>query len=178
MMVAMEAIRLHAFGPADNLVLETLPDLSPGVGEARIAVEAAGVHLIDTTLRRGDPSLLPTPDLPTIPGREVAGVVDTVGEGVEPGWQGRRVVAYLGPVPGGYASQAVTAAGSLFPIPDGATAAEAVAVVGTGRTAMSILELEPVGAGDTVFVPSAAGGLGWLLVESAKRAGATVVAAA
>ena len=47
----MHAIRLHAFGPAENLVYEEVPDPRPGPGEALIAVEAAGVHLIDTALR-------------------------------------------------------------------------------------------------------------------------------
>ena len=60
--------------------LEELPDLAPGQDEVRIAVHASGVHLLDTALRRGESGgPLPPPDLPTIPGREVAGVVDMVG---------------------------------------------------------------------------------------------------
>ena len=50
----MHAIRLHAFGPPGHLVLEELPDLVPGPGEVRVAVAASGVHLLDTTLRRGE----------------------------------------------------------------------------------------------------------------------------
>jgi NADPH2:quinone reductase len=176
-MVGMEAIRLHEFGPADHLRLETLPDLAPGPGQVRIAVAAAGVHLVDTRLRRGEPGPVPPPELPTIPGREVGGVVDLVGAGVDKGWLGRRVVAHLGPVPGGYAEQAVTAVGNLFDLPEGVGYADAVAMTGTGRTAVGILELEPIRADDVVFVPSAAGGLGWLLVQAARSAGATVVAA-
>ena len=84
----MHAIRLHAFGPPENLVLDELPDLEPGAGEVRIAVEASGVHLLDTTIRRGEPGPLPPPELPTVPGREVAGVVDARGPGhrPRPGW--------------------------------------------------------------------------------------------
>ncbi len=177
----MRAIRLHASGGPDRLVLDELPDLTPGPGQVRIAVEAAGVHLVDTVLRRGDPGpvSLPLPQLPTVPGREVAGVVDALGDGVDAGWLGRRAVAHLGPVPGGYAEQAVTAVdGQLFAVPGHVSAADAVAAVGTGRTAQGVLELEPPSAGDVVLVPSAAGGLGWLLVQAARERGATVVAAA
>ena len=177
----MRAIRLHEFGGPARLVLDDLPDLTPGPGQVRIAVEAAGVHLVDTVLRRGDPGpvSLPLPELPTIPGREVAGVVDSLGAGVDPAWLGRRVVAHLGPVPGGYAEQAVTAVdGQLFPLPEQVGWADAVAAVGTGRTALGVLELEPPSAQDVVLVPSAAGGMGWLLVQAARERGATVVAAA
>jgi len=174
----MHAIRLHDFGPATNLTLEELPDLVPGPGEVRIAVDAAGVHLLDTTLRRGESGPMPLPELPTVPGREVAGTVDALGPGVDASWLGRRVVAHLGTVPGGYATQAVTSAANLFAVPDQVAADAAVAAVGTGRTALGILELEPIHPGDVVLVPSAAGGLGWLLVQAATSAGATVVAAA
>jgi len=178
-MVRMRAIRLHEFGPATNLVLDELPELDPDEGQVRIAVEAAGVHLLDTSLRRGETGgPMPPPRLPTIPGREVAGVVDLVGEGVHAGWLGRRVVAHLGMVPGGYAEQAVTAVDSLFDVPDHVTAAEAIAAVGTGRTALGVLELEPPAKEDVVLVLSAAGGLGWLLAQASSTVGATVVAAA
>ena len=174
----VKAIRLHAFGPPENLVLEEIPDLQPGSGQVRIGVEASGVHLLDTTLRRGEAGPVPLPELPTVPGREVAGVVDVVGPDTDRSWLGRRVVAHLGQVPGGYAEQAVTSADHLFPVPDHVSFPDAVAAVGTGRTALAIVELEPPARDDVVLVPSAAGGLGWLLVQSALAAGATVVAAA
>ncbi|MET0526647.1 MAG: zinc-binding dehydrogenase [Nocardioides sp.] len=175
----MRAIRLHAFGPAGNLVLDDLPDLEPTEGQVRIAVEAAGVHLLDVSLRRGESGgPMPPPELPTIPGREVAGVVDRVGDGVAEEWLGRRVVAHLGLVPGGYAEQAVTTVDKLFDVPEHVGFPDAIAAVGTGRTALGILELEPPAKEDVVLVPSAAGGLGWLLAQAASAVGATVVAAA
>jgi NADPH2:quinone reductase len=174
----MHAIRLHEFGPPENLVLDTLPDLTPSAGEVRIAVAASGVHLLDTTIRRGEPGPLAPPALPTVPGREVAGTVDQVGTGVDADWVGRRVVAHLGPVPGGYAEQAVTAVANLFAVPDHVSFPDAVAAVGTGRTAQGIVEIEPAAPDDVVLVPSAAGGLGWLLVQDAKARGARVAAAA
>ncbi|GAA4748974.1 zinc-binding dehydrogenase [Nocardioides endophyticus] len=174
----MHAVRQHEFGPPDRLALEERPDLTPAAGQVRIAVEASGVHLLDTTIRRGEPGPFPPPQLPTIPGREVAGTVDAVAEDVDASWLGRRIVAHLGPVPGGYADQAVTGVDLLIQLPDRVGFADAVAAVGTGRTALGVVELEPATADDVVLVPSAAGGLGWLLVQDAQSRGATVIAAA
>jgi NADPH2:quinone reductase len=175
----MRAVRLHHFGPPENLVVDEVPDLTPKAGEVRIAVAASGVHLIDTTMRRGAVGgPMPLPELPTIPGREVAGVVDRVGDGVDGGWLGRRVVAHLGMVPGGYAEQAVTAVESLLDVPDDTSLVDAVAAVGTGRTALGVLELEAPRHGEVVLILSAAGGLGWLLLQAACAGGSTVVAAA
>ena len=94
----MHAIRLHTFGPPENLVYEQVQDPEPGPRQVRIALAAAGVHLIDTTIRAGvQRGPMPLPDLPAIPGREVAGTVDALGAGVAEEWLGRRVVAHLGP---------------------------------------------------------------------------------
>ena len=162
----MHAIRLHEFGPADNLRYEERPDIHPAPGQVRVAVGAAGVHVVDTVLRageyRGGP--MPLPDLPTIPGREVAGTVDAVGAGVDRSWLGRRVVVHLGMVPGGYASQAVAAAASLHELPEGVSAAAAVAMIGTGRTTMAILDGAALVPDDVVLVTAAADGIGSLLV--------------
>lgn len=174
----MRAVTLHEFGPAENLVVEDRPSLEPGADQVRISVAAAGVHLIDTSIRRGEDGPIPLPELPTVPGREVAGVVDAVGPAVTQEWLGVPVVAHLGPVPGGYADQAVTATSNLHRLDPGADFTEAVALVGTGRTAQAIVELVPMTAGDTVLVTSAMGGLGWLLVQAVQRAGARVVGAA
>ncbi|WNI23326.1 zinc-binding dehydrogenase [Streptomyces sp. ITFR-16] len=172
----MHAVRLHAFGPAENLVHERTDDPVPGPGQVRIAVRAAGVHLLDTALRQGltGPFPAPTP-LPTVPGREVAGTVDALGEGTDPAWLGRDVVAHLGNVPGGYAERAVTEADRLHPVPEGLGHAEAVAMIGTGRTTLGILAFTPLGPDSVVLVTAAAGGIGTLLVQYAKNAGATVI---
>ncbi|MFD5110947.1 zinc-binding dehydrogenase [Streptomyces sp. NPDC058391] len=172
----MRAVRLHAFGPAENLTYERTEDPVPGPGQVRIAVAAAGVHLLDTALRQGMRGPYPAPaELPTVPGREVAGTVETLGEGVDAGWLGKRVVAHLGMAPGGYAELAVTDTARLHEIPAGLDEAEAVAMIGTGRTTMGILQFTDLGPGDIALVPAAAGGIGTLLVQYAKNAGATVV---
>jgi NADPH:quinone reductase len=175
----MHAIRLHAFGPAANLRYEEVDDPHPGPGQARIAVACCGVHLIDTALRAGRPmGPLALPELPTIPGREVAGVVDAVGPAVDERWVGQRVVAHLGPASGGYAELAVRETEALHRLPDGLADDAAVAMIGTGRTALAILEVAALTAQDVVLITAAAGGLGSLLVQAARSAGATVVGVA
>ncbi|KUJ65253.1 oxidoreductase [Streptomyces albus subsp. albus] len=175
----MHAIRLHAFGPAENLVHEQVEDPEPAPGQVRIAVAASGVHLLDTALRLGDTNgPYPPPELPTIPGREVAGTVEALGEGVDAHWLGRRVVAHLGMVPGGYAEKAVTAVDRLHELPDGVREDHAIAMIGTGRTTMAVLRFSDLTEEDVVVVTAAAGGIGSLLVQHAKNLGATVLALA
>ncbi len=172
----MHAVRLHAFGPAENLVYEQVEDPVPGPGQVRVAVRAAGVHLLDTALREGLRGPAPAvAELPTIPGREIAGVVDALGPDTPADWLGKRVVSHLGFAPGGYAELAVADAGRLHEIPDRLDFAEAVAMIGTGRTAMGIVQFAEPGPGDVVAVPAAAGGIGTLLVQYARNAGATVI---
>jgi NADPH2:quinone reductase len=175
----MHAIRLHEFGPPENLRYEQVEDPRPGPGQARIAVAAAGVHLIDTVIRSGrQMGPMPLPELPAIPGREVAGVVDALGDGVSEDWMGRRVVAHLGPASGGYAEFAVCDAAALHALPAGLADEAAVAMIGTGRTALAILEVARIAPDDVVLVTAAAGGLGTLLVQASRAAGATVIGAA
>ncbi|MGX1491063.1 zinc-binding dehydrogenase [Streptomyces tendae] len=172
----MHAIRLHTFGPAENLTYERVDDPRPAPGQVRIAVRAAGVHLLDTALREGFQGPAPEPpSLPTIPGREVAGVVESLGEGVAGLWLGKRVVAHLGFAPGGYAELAVTDVERVHEIPENLDFAQAVAMIGTGRTALGIVQFAEFGPDAVAVVPAAAGGLGTLLVQYAKNAGAVVV---
>lgn len=172
----MYAIRQHELGGPEVLLYEEVPDLEPGEGHVRIAVSASGVHYLDTSLRAGFTSEVHQPlQLPMTPGREVAGRIDAIGAGVDPSWVGQRVVAHLGMASGGYAEQALAAVESLHEVPDGMPCAVAVASIGTGRTAVGILDQSPVEADDIVVVTSAAGGLGVLLIQAAKQAGATVV---
>lgn len=172
----MHAIRLHAFGPAENLTYEETDDPTPGPGQVRIAVAAAGVHLLDTALREGIQGPAPQPPtLPTIPGREVAGVVESLGEGVAELWLGKRVVAHLGFAPGGYAELAVADVDRVHEIPANLDPAQAVAMIGTGRTTMGILQFAELGPDAVAVIPAAAGGIGTLLVQYAKNAGAVVI---
>lgn len=172
----MHAIRQHAFGPPSTLNLESVPDPVPGEGEVLIKVAASGVHLLDTVIRAGKGGgPFPLPTLPMTPGREVAGEVDRVGAGVPAAWRGKRVVAHLGMASGGYAELAVAGVGSLHEVADGVSDLEAVATIGTGRTAMAILDDARLTGEDVVLVPAAAGGIGGFLVQAARNVGATVI---
>jgi NADPH2:quinone reductase len=174
--MVMHAIRLHAFGPAGNLRYEKVDDPHPQSGQVRIAVAAAGVHLIDTQIRAGrSGGPYPLPDLPMIPGREVAGVVDELGPDAGEEWLGRRVVAHLGPASGGYAEYAVVSVDALHGLPDTMADDVAVAMIGTGRTTMAILELAELTPDDVVLVTAAAGGIGSLLIQAANNAGGVAV---
>jgi NADPH2:quinone reductase len=182
----MDAIRHHSFGPPEVLTLEQIPDPTPGPGEALVDAVAHGVHLVDTTVRRGESGPpLPLPSLPTVPGREIAGTVAAVGADVDASWIGQRVAAHLGRVPdgGGYARRVAVAAEKLHAIPDRDTGApldpaDAIAMIGTGRMAVYTLDIAAVTAADAVVVTAAAGGLGTLFVQEALNTGARVVALA
>lgn len=169
----MFAVRQHRLGGPDVLVVEEVADPEPARDQVRIVVEAAGVHLVDTVIRRGE-FHTPTP-LPMTPGREVAGHIDAVGPGADETWIGQRAVAHLGQANGGYAQLAVADAASVHAIPDGLTAELAVAAIGTGRTATGVLDLAPMSSDDVAVVTAASGGLGALLVREARRVRATVI---
>ncbi|MGW0192464.1 zinc-binding dehydrogenase [Nonomuraea sp. NPDC003201] len=173
----MHAVVLHTFGPAENLRYESVPDPEPGPGQVRIAVKAAGVHLIETTMRSGATGGMtpPLPELPAIFGGEVAGRVDQVGPGVDPSWIGRDVATAYGR-PGGYAELAVADVTSVHPITSGYETA--VAMVVTGVTALQFLDVAKLTPDDVVLVTSAAGGIGRLIVQYARGLGARVVGAA
>jgi NADPH2:quinone reductase len=172
----VRAIVQHELGGPDVLRYEVVDDPTPRSGRVRIAVVAAGVHLIDTMIRRGTtPNPQLAPQLPTVPGREVAGTVSDVGPDVDPSWIGQRVVAHLGLGGGGYAEMAVADVDSLHRLPDEVSSVDAVAMVGTGRTALLILDAAAITPDDVVVITSAAGGLGALLVQASHQTGATVI---
>ncbi|MGW4793297.1 zinc-binding dehydrogenase [Nonomuraea sp. NPDC004297] len=175
----MHAAVLHAFGSAENLRYETVPDPEPGPGQVRIAVKAAGVHLVETAMRTGlaSDTLPPLPTLPAIFGSEVAGRVDAVGPEVDPAWLGQDVVT-SGGRSGGYAELTVADVTSLHRVPGGLSPEAAVTMVVTGATTMCFLDVAALTPSDVVLVTSAAGGIGRLVVQHARRLGATVVGAA
>ncbi|WP_205828766.1 MULTISPECIES: alcohol dehydrogenase catalytic domain-containing protein [Microbacterium] len=173
----MRAIVQREFGASEVLRIEEVPLPVPAEGEVRVRVAAAGVHAVDLDIRRDAvPPSMPRPTLPMTPGREIAGVIDAVGAGVDAGLGGERVVAHVGFRSGGYAEFALAAASALHPIPEGVTFSEAVATIGTGRTAQLVWDAAPIRSTDIVVIPGASGGLGSQLVQLALSEGATVVA--
>ncbi|NUT99216.1 MAG: zinc-binding dehydrogenase [Saccharothrix sp.] len=168
----MRAIRQYEFGAPETLKYEEVADPVPGEGQVLVRVAASGVHLLDTGIRRGEAGgPWPLPELPMTPGREVAGTV-VAGDA---SWLGKRVTAHLGQASGGYAELAVVNTASLHELPGHVPFDEAVAMIGTGRTAVGVLRIAQLEKDDVVLVTAAAGGLGALFVQEAKAIGATVV---
>ncbi|QKG21782.1 zinc-binding dehydrogenase [Actinomadura verrucosospora] len=173
----MRAVWLREFGGPEVLVPGEAPDPVPGDGQVLVEVEYANVTFVETQMRAGNGPQPFTPRLPMIPGNGVGGTVAAVGPGADPGLVGRRVVSGVGGS-GGYAELAVVDARGLFEVPDGLPLDEAVALLADGRTATLMMRAARPAAGERVLVEAAAGGVGTLLVQLAKAAGAVVVAAA
>jgi NADPH2:quinone reductase len=175
----MKAVRHHRFGPPDVLVLEDVPDPTPGPGQLLVRVAAAGVNYADLLLRgETGPTARFRPEitLPVTPGLEVAGAVLAAGPDTDTTLVGRRVTAFI--PNGGYAELALVPAAGAVPIPDSLDDNRALALLSQGATAVGVIDAAGLTAEDTVLVEAAGGGIGTLLVQLAKRAGATVVAAA
>lgn len=169
----MKAIQLKEVGAPDVLCWQEVPELpAPGAGQTRIKLMATGLNYIDVYLRSG--TYLQAWALPFIPGLEGAGIVEAVGEGVEIIKPGDRV-AYYG-VPGSYAEASNVPVDRLIPLPDDISFEQGAAFPLQGVTAQYLLHdyvtLKP---GITVLIHSAAGGLGLLCVQWAKRLGAQVI---
>jgi NADPH2:quinone reductase len=166
----MKAIRVHEYGGLDVLRYEDLSTPAPGPGQALVRIEASGVNFIDVYHRTG---LYKVP-LPYALGMEAAGTVEAAGPEVTSVRPGDRVV-YTGP-PGAYAEYAAVPADRLVTLPDGVDARLAAAVFLQGLTAHYLaLSTYPLRAGDTCLVHAAAGGVGLLLCQVAKRRGARVI---
>jgi NADPH2:quinone reductase len=166
----MKAIRIHELGEAEALRYDDVPLPEPGPGEARVKLGAAGLNFIDIYHRKG---LYPG-KLPFTPGLEGAGVVDAVGADVTGLKQGERV-AYTGQL-GSYAEYVNVPAARLVSVPDGVKTETAAGMMLQGLTAHYLSGTTyPLQPGDSALVHAAAGGVGLLLVQMAKRRGAYVI---
>lgn len=169
----MRAIVVSESGGPEVLVPGERPDPVPGPGEVLVDVAASGVNFIDVYYRTGAYAQ----PLPYVPGVEGAGTVAAVGEGVGGVAVGDRVA--WSNVQGSYAQKAVVPAAKVVPVPDGVGLDDAAAALLQGMTAhyltRSVHEVKP---GDTVLVHAAAGGMGLLLTQVSKAAGARVIGTA
>lgn len=172
----MRAVWLTEFGGPETLVAGDAPDPVAGPGQVVVDVAYANITFVETQFRASGFGPF-RPDLPVVPGNGVGGVVASVGDGVPAEMLGRRVVAGLGGT-GGYAERVAVAAEALVEVPPEVALDVAVALLADGRTAMSLVRAARVAPGDRVLVEAAAGGVGTLLVQLARTAGAEVVAAA
>jgi len=166
----MRAIRLHETGGPEVLRCEELSDPTPGAGQALIRIEAIGVNFIEVYHRLG----LYKVSLPATPGGEAAGVVVAVGPDVTDFVPGDRVASVN--MGGAYAELALAPAQRLVKLPSGVSTAQGAAVMLQGMTAHYLAcSTYPLQPGDTCLVHSAAGGVGLLLTQIAKRRGARVI---
>lgn len=173
----MRVVRVTGFGGPEMLVAGAAPDPVAGPGQVVVDVAVAGLTYVETQIRRGTDRWHRRPALPYVPGGLVAGRVSVVGDRVDRAWLGRRVVAGTGET-GGFAEQAAAAVADLIPVPDGLGLPEATALCSDGSTAQGLVERARIGPADRVLVEAAAGGVGTLLVQLARVAGAHVVGAA
>lgn len=175
--VAMHVVTARRPGPPDVFAVEEAPDPEPGPGQVVVDVAVAAITFVDTQMRAGRFPRVRPEDFPLVLGNGVAGTVAVVGSGVDAGWLGAEVVTATGGR-GGYATRAVAAVADLHRIPAGLDLRDAAALLADGRTALGLARAAGVGGDDTVAVTAAGGGVGSLLVQIARNAGATVVALA
>ncbi|MFD5919285.1 zinc-binding alcohol dehydrogenase family protein [Kitasatospora sp. NPDC058201] len=172
----MRAVVFHRHGPAHVLEVDrAFPDPSPGPDDALVRVAAAGVSFADTWLRSGRLHSIghaPPARFPVVPGGEVAGTVVGVGAHADPALVGRRVVAVLAAGCGGYAEYAGVPAGHLIALPEGLGPADAVALAVAGSTAVGVVAAARLTGTETVLVEGAGGGVGHLLLQLLRGAGA------
>ena len=167
----MKAIQIQQTGGPEVLQLAELPIPEPGPGQALIRVEATGVNFIEIYFRKG----VYKSSLPLVPGSEAAGTVEELGPGVT-GFKAGEAVASVS-VLGSYAEYALVAAASLVKVPAGLTMEQAAAAMLQGMTAHYLAySTFPLKPGETALVHAAAGGVGLLLTQMAKRIGARVIA--
>jgi NADPH2:quinone reductase len=168
----VHAIRFHQPGGPEVLKWEEIEVGDPGPGQVRLKHTAVGLNFIDTYHRSG---LYPVPAMPCIPGMEGAGVIEAVGEGVTSFQLGDRVAYASAPI-GAYAEARLMPADRLVPLPSWIDDKQAAAMMLQGMTAQFLIRsCYAVQPGDTILVHAAAGGVGLILCQWARKLGVTVI---
>lgn len=167
----MKAVQFDRFGETAVLHMADVEVPRPGPGQVLVRVKAVGVNALDGKVRSGAlKAVFPTP-LPAIPGYEVAGVVDAVGEGVCEVKIGDEVVGWSDT--GAYAQYALATTVAIKPV--GLDWQHAVALPVAGETAERVLNLLDVADGETVLIHGATGAVGTVAVQLARARGAHVI---
>lgn len=168
-----KAIVVRSLGGPEVLKLEDMPLGAPGPGEVQIRQAAIGLNFIDVYFRTG----LYKTDLPFVPGKEGAGTITALGEGVTDFAIGDRV-AYAS-ADGAYAAERNVEVKHLVKVPEGITLETAAAMMLKGMTAQYLLlQTYPVKPGSVILIHAAAGGVGLIAGQWAKALGATVIGTA
>ena len=171
----MKAVGCKAWGPPESLVVEDRAPLEAAPGMVVVSVKAANVKFSDTLIIAN--KYQTKPELPFVPGGEVAGVVKAVGAGVTDWKVGDRVSAQS--ASGGYAEEVSVEADRLQAVPDGCDYASAAGLTSTyGTSYYALTDRGQLKAGETLLVLGASGGVGLAAVEIGKALGAKVIACA
>lgn len=165
----MRALVIPRHGPPEVLEVQERPDPEPGAGEVRVRVRAAGINYADLLARAG--LYRDAPDPPCVVGYEIAGDVDSVGDGVETWSPGDRVMG--GSRFNGQAELVVTGQENLVPLPDDWSYEEGAALPVNYATAYAaVVRYGTLREGERVLVQAAAGGVGIAITQIARLAGA------
>jgi NADPH:quinone reductase len=169
--VRVKAIQVQKLGGPEVLELTDMPMSEPKAGQVRLRVQAVGLNFADILNVNGE--YLTRARTPFVPGMEMAGVIDALGEGVT-GLEVGQLVAALGP--GAFAEYAVVHAAAVFPIPSNLNAREAAALPVSYYTAFFALRtLGQAKTGETVLIEAGAGALGTATIQLAKEMGLKVI---
>jgi NADPH2:quinone reductase len=168
----MKAIRVHQFGGPEVLQLEEVPQLRPAAGQILVRIYAAGINPVDTYIRSGKYVAKPPP---YTPGKDAAGVVDSLGDGVKNFKPGDRV--YLaGTLTGAYAEYALAETSQVYALPERVSFAQGAAInIPYGTAYRALIQRAKAVAGETVLIHGATGGVGLAAVQIARAAGLTVI---
>ncbi len=168
----MRALVCESLGPVTSHRVQEIPDPVPGKRQVAVRVHACGVNFADTLIVQG--KYQERPELPFVPGSEVAGEVIALGEGVKGIALGQRVMALTSV--GGFAEIALASADTLIPLPDGIDFADAAAfTVAYGTSHVALETRAQLKAGETLIINGASGGVGLTALEIGKMMGATVI---
>lgn len=168
----MRALVCETLGPVNSHRVQEIPDPVPGKRQVAVRVHACGVNFADTLIVQG--KYQERPELPFVPGSEVAGEVIALGEGVNGIALGQRVMALTSV--GGFAEIALAAADTLIPLPDGIDFTDAAAfTVAYGTSHVALETRAQLKAGETLIINGASGGVGLTALEIGKMMGATVI---
>jgi NADPH2:quinone reductase len=171
----MRALVCKEFGPTENLALEEVDTPTPGKGEVLMEIKATGVNFPDVLTVQGKYQF--KPELPFIPGAELAGVVTAVGEGVTSRKVGDKVIVTT--QIGAFAEQCVVNEHTTFEMGNTMSFEQAAGFAITYGTSYYALKQQAnIQPGETLLVLGAAGGVGIATIQIAKAMGATVIAAA
>lgn len=176
----MKAVRFHEYGDPEVLRLEDVDVPTPGTGQVRVRVAATSFNGVDANIRAGRMQGPMPLDLPHIPGLDVAGTVDALGDGVDGQQVGDSVIGFL-PFgdDGATAEYVLAAAASLAPAPTSIPLANAAALPLVGLTAwQALFEHANLRAGQRILINGAGGAVGGYAVQLARAAGAFVIATA